>query len=89
MTARCKGKHPLDRRLTTALPGRPALGVLKCKFPLWQPWPLLQGAATLEGKMGFKLVIKHCTKLDLDLVQNSTGPCSLTLLPPTSAQLFP
>lgn len=28
--------------------------------------------------MRFKLEIKHCTKLDFDLVQNSTGPCSLT-----------
>lgn len=28
--------------------------------------------------MRFKLVIKHCTKLDFDLVQSSTGPCSLT-----------
>ena len=31
--------------------------------------------------MRFKLVIKHCTKLDFDLVQNSTGPCSLTGYP--------
>lgn len=31
--------------------------------------------------MRFKLVIKPCTKLDFDLVQNSTGPCSLTGYP--------
>lgn len=31
--------------------------------------------------MGFKLVIKHCAKLDSDLVQNCTGPCSLTRHP--------
>lgn len=31
--------------------------------------------------MRFKLEIKHCTKLDFDLVQNSTGPCSLTSHP--------
>ena len=32
--------------------------------------------------MSFKLVIKHCTKLDFDLIQNATGPCSLTCHPP-------
>lgn len=32
--------------------------------------------------MRFKLVIKRCTKLDFDLAQKSTGPCSLTRHPP-------
>lgn len=64
-------------------PGCQALGVFKCKFPLRQPWPPPAGvAATPGGKTRFKLVIKHCTKLDFDLVQNSTGPCSLTCHPP-------
>ena len=27
----------------SALPGCRALGLFKCKCPLWQPWPLLQG----------------------------------------------
>lgn len=35
----------------------------------------------LGPKMRFKLEIKHCTKLDSDLAQNSAGPCSLTRHP--------
>ena len=39
--------------------------------------------------MRFKLVIKHCTKLDFDLVQNSTGPRSLTCHPPPFCPIVP